>query len=377
MKYNIYFTILILSCVMCFGQSDSTKLKNIYQTAKENIYNNPKKSINQADILIKNSNGNIKVLVDSYFIKANAFANLRDNEKALFYLNKTYDIVKNLKNDSQKIDVIHRIAAIYQNLKLYDKSLTYLNEAEKIINQIKDEDKKFETISYNYTVRGLIFKDLNNCETAIDYFNKAIKNYDKINNKFIASSNKSVIYYNLGFCYFKSDPKASEDAYHKSYELAKKSGTNILIAYSLKGLGEYYFKTNNYETSLDYLNKSLQSLNKTEDSTLKRNIYNLISLNAIAKQDWRLFEKADSLSAIYNKHVVSSETKSVYKAIQAVEDEENYNLKNSFFTTIFIVITLSFIALTISVLYFRKKKKITSKNIILHQELTAILNKEQ
>jgi len=150
-----------------------------------------------------------------------------------------------------------------------------------------------------------------------------------------------------------------------------------LIAYSLKGLGEYYFKTNNYETSLDYLNKSLQSLNKTEDSTLKRNIYNLISLNAIAKQNWRLFEKADSLSAIYNKHVVSSETKSVYKAIQAVEDEENYNLKNSFFTTIFIVITSSFIVLTISVLYFRKKKKITSKNIILHQELTAILNKEQ
>ncbi|HAR72227.1 tetratricopeptide repeat protein [Empedobacter falsenii] len=377
MKYSVYFTIFLLNCIFCFGQSDSIELKNIYDVARENIYNNPKKAISQADVLIKNSHGNVGILVDSYFLKANAYSNLRDNEKALFYLNKTYTIVKSLKNDAQKVDVIHRIATIYQNLKLYDKSLSYLNEAEKIISQLKNEDKKFETISYNYTVRGLIFKDLNNCETAIDYFNKAIKNYDKINNKFIASSNKSVIYYNLGFCYFKTNVKTSEEAYHKSYELAKKSGTNILIAYSLKGLGEYYFKTNNYETSLDYLNKSLQSLDKTEDPTLKRNIYNLISLNAIAKQDWQLFEEADSLSSIYNKQVVLSETKSVYKAIQSIEEDANYDEKKSLFTSIFTIILSFIIILLISFLYFRKKKKITSENIALNQELSRLLNKEK
>ena len=159
MKYSVYFTIFLLNCIFCFGQSDSIELKNIYDVARENIYNNPKKAISQADVLIKNSHGNVGILVDSYFLKANAYSNLRDNEKALFYLNKTYTIVKSLKNDAQKVDVIHRIATIYQNLKLYDKSLSYLNEAEKIISQLKNEDKKFETISYNYTVRGLIFKD--------------------------------------------------------------------------------------------------------------------------------------------------------------------------------------------------------------------------
>ena len=81
--------------------------------------------------------------------------------------------------------------------------------------------------------------------------------------------------------------------------------------------------------------------------------------------------------SIYNKQVVLSETKSVYKAIQSIEEDANYDEKKSLFTSIFTIILSFIIILLISFLYFRKKKKITSENIALNQELSRLLNKEK
>lgn len=375
-KRNSIWLIILLGFNFCFAQSDSIKIKNLYDEARGNVYNNPKEALRQIDILIKKSQENVNQLVDIHILKATAYSNLRDNEQALENLNKTYELVNILKKKEQKVSVLHRIASIYQNLKLYDKSLIYLNEAEKIINQFDKKQDKLEAISYNYTVRGLIFKDLNNFESAVDYFNKGIESYNQVENVFVANSNKSVIHYNLGYCYLKTDIKASEKAFTESYRLAQLVGTKILLAYSLKGLGEYYFKINDYKTSNEKLNEAIILFQNLEDPILKRNVYSLVGLNSIALQEWQQYEKADSLSNIYNKKVLDSENKTIGLAIKSIKEEAKKSIKTSSSNIILISIALFIILLIISILFFIKKDKINKKIVKKQEELTTILHKK-
>ncbi|UWX68360.1 hypothetical protein NZD85_07125 [Empedobacter stercoris] len=193
MRKILLMWLMLYGSFIGFAQSDSIKIKNLYEEAKTNVYKDPKQAIKQIDVLINHSNINAKQLVDIYFLKSTAYSNLRDNEKALEYLNKTYELVNVLENKGQKVAAFHRISSIYHSLKLYDKSLVYLNEAEKTIQNLENRQEKLESVAYNYTVRGLIFKDLNNTNSAINYFNKAIRSYNQIENSFVANSNKSVI----------------------------------------------------------------------------------------------------------------------------------------------------------------------------------------
>lgn len=359
-----------------FAQSDSIKIKNLYEEAKTNVYKDPKQAIKQIDVLINHSNINAKQLVDIYFLKSTAYSNLRDNEKALEHLNKTYELVNVLENKGQKVAAFHRISSIYHSLKLYDKSLVYLNEAEKTIQNLENKQEKLESVAYNYTVRGLIFKDLNNTNSAINYFNKAIRSYNEIENSFVANSNKSVIYYNLGYCYLKTDLNAAEKSFITSYELSKLTATKILIAYSLKGLGEYYFKLNNYETSNKKLNEALIVLGDIDDSVLQRNIYSLIGLNSIAQQEWKQFEKADSLSTLYAKKVLNSENKTISIAVQSLNHEAKVSTKKTLFNAQLVGVFSLFILILMTYVFYSKQKKLNKCILENQEELVDLLRQK-
>lgn len=376
MRKALFIWLLIYCSFNCFAQSDSIKIENLYEEAKKNVYKNPKQALKQIESLIKQSNANTDQLVNIYFLKSTAYSNLSDREHALESLTKTYDLVKDLKDNQTKVSVLHRIASIYQNLKLYDKSLNYLNEAEKTIAQIKNKDEKYIAISYNYTIRGLIFKDSNNCSSAMDYFNKGIESYNQIQNKFVSNSNKSVIYYNLGYCYLKTNKNDAEKAFKESYRLAKLTDTKILIAYSLKGLGEYYFKLNEYKISNEKLNEAISLLDNIEDPILKRNIYSLVGLNSIALQEWLQYEKADSLSTLYGKKVRDSENRTISLTIKSLDEEAKSVTKKSLINTIIIGIG-SFLVLIFISYFFYKRYIMLNKNILKSQEeLISHLNKK-
>ncbi len=364
----------LLSYSFAFTQQDSLELKNIYKEAEENIYKDPRKALSQIDILINNHQNDTKLLIDGYFLKSRIYTNLKENEKALLHLEKTYNFVKNTDDYIYKSTILHQIATVFQNLKLYDKSLFYLNEAEQNINLITNQEKKYRAKGYNFIIRGFIFKDLNNCESAINYFSKAIENYDKMSDKFVATSNKSVVYYNLGYCYLNTDLAAAKSSYEKSYSLAKESGTNILVAYSLKGLGEYYFKINDYKESDKNLKDALTYIQKDEDPLLKRNLYNLIALNAVAQQQWQEYDESVRLAYIYNRKLLDTENKSMYYAVQSIDKEAKNSLKKSFYITIITIALTISTTLIIMFLFFIKKKKNNLKEKELQQELQTLLN---
>lgn len=376
MRKILLMWLMLYGSFIGFAQSDSIKIKNLYEEAKTNVYKYPKQAIKQIDVLITQSNINAKQLVDIYFLKSTAYSNLRDNEKALEHLNKTYELVNVLENKGQKVAAFHRISSIYHSLKLYDKSLVYLNEAEKTIQNLENKQEKLESVAYNCTVRGLIFKDLNNTNSAINYFNKAIRSYNQIENSFVANSNKSVIYYNLGYCYLKTDLNTAEKSFITSYELSKLTATKILIAYSLKGLGEYYFKLNNYETSNKKLNEALIVLGDIDDSVLQRNIYSLIGLNSIAQQEWKQFEKADSLSTLYAKKVLNSENKTISIAVQSLNHEAKVSTKKTLFNAQLVGIFSLFILILMTYVFYSKQKKLNKCILENQEELVDLLRQK-
>lgn len=373
MRYLLTFILFVINMSYTFAKVDTIAINKLYAEAQNNAYNHPYKALEQADYLIKNSKKQ-DIEIAAYFIKIKAYSTLRHHEELLDQLKKTFHKVETLNDSSLKIELINKIAGAYQGLKLYDLSIHNLNETLKIIEKEKDPDIRLKNLCYNQVVRGLIYKDLSRCDIAKEYFLQAAKGYAKIKDLYVANANRSVIYYNLGYCYL-GETKLDEakEVFKQSLAYAELSGTNLLKAYSLKGLASYHFEEKKYEQSITYLKEAVVLSKDIDDLTLQRSIETLFYYNYIATNDWKAYESSYANATKLSRTVLIDENESIYASIKANEEELAERKDHLTLKTLFITGILTAIFIVLSLLFFKNNKKLTLKGKELHAQFIKSL----
>lgn len=138
------------------------------------------------------------------------YYNLNENEKAMEYFQKVYQLRKEIGYEKRLASVLMKIAHVKKKTGKYDEAVEYYNEAIKYANKFKDD----------YTI-NLIYPSL------------------------------AYTYYRMGEYY------KSRDLYKKSIDLSIKLNLPDNVAVSHMGLANVYRELGDFKSALFYINKAL------------------------------------------------------------------------------------------------------------------------
>ncbi len=214
-----------------------------------------------------------------------------ENDSAIFYYEKAWPIVKNIKESELANAVSTGLANTFWETGNYSSGLELSLDAEQFFEQYNVMGDKYAVLN----IIALNYEGLFEYEKALEYFNKtlgALKKSDR-------ESFMGIVYSNMGRLYYKQKKyiqaldfiregvKLEEENFFfssagKSYTMManaflklnqfdstlvylKKahnhninSDDKVGLARTYLGYGEYYFKQNQYSASVDYLFKVLE-----------------------------------------------------------------------------------------------------------------------
>ncbi len=202
------------------------------------------------------------------------------------------EMLKKVKNERLKFDILNQLGIIYDYLGNSDKALEFFNEALKIAEKL--DEKSYIVICYinlgyiykvkgnlnkalRYTEKalnlsmkidyldgiitsllniGVIYMEKRNFKKALDFFEKALKlTKDLEDSKDILA----MLYVNIGNVYnkFEKVDKALE-YYEKALKISRKIKNKEVIAVVYIGIGNIYFNMGAFKKSLYYYRKALK-----------------------------------------------------------------------------------------------------------------------
>ncbi|HLF51441.1 tetratricopeptide repeat protein, partial [Flavobacterium sp.] len=124
----------------------------------------------------------IRLTYECYITLGNALEGLNNNEKALEYYNKAYQITENLKNDSQyemlKAQTYNYIGRIFQKKEAHNEAINYFKEALNFDNFSNSNPLLYANLTNNLAYSKFKLGD----KSALDQFNEALQIRDSLNN---------------------------------------------------------------------------------------------------------------------------------------------------------------------------------------------------
>lgn len=367
-----FFLLLValLSTLFSFSQNKS-ETDSLIRFASLEIYKNPNNAIRIANQIIEKSANNIDTKIKAYKLISDAYSSKRDYEKSLSFVIKANDLIRFSKDELLKISVSNKTAIQYHQLKIYDKSIQYLDQAEQLILNYPIKDSIHTQLGKNYLVRGFIYKEKLNCDIANYYFDKGIAEILKANDK-ANNSALSIAKYNKGNCYILMlNNQLANVNFKEAIEHAKIVNAKSLQAFALKGLAKVYTLEGNYDEAIKTLNEALTISADVDDLILNQEIYNGLSENYLAVNNW------DQYKVFHSKYIATqnlnkqSERKSISVSLREKDKELNSKLtkqKNKFFLFIFILIAMSVALFILYLLLVRRKKtEISQLNLQIEQ----------
>lgn len=216
-----------------------------------------------------------------------------EQKKALESYYKSIKLNLQIKNYSGLVNSYNNLANYYlaDNKKI---ALEYYQKAIKLLDKL-NEYKKSAVINMNI---GVLYSsndfDRMNYDSAVYYYLNALESFQKVND----SSNLSLLYNNLGFLYEKEgNYSASIANYKKSIYLKSELEDLNGLATSRLNLGNVYLQQEKYKESLEQYEKSLELSESIGDSNLKMHLYsNMVK----AKMGIGAVEEASLLFQKYN-----------------------------------------------------------------------------
>ncbi|MHA1249893.1 MAG: tetratricopeptide repeat protein [Candidatus Helarchaeota archaeon] len=100
--------------------------------------------------------------------------------EALKLLNKCARIYEQLYNDLKKGDIFRMIALIYRDLNDLDSALEFHNKALDIFQQLNDKEREARELRSI----GEILNDMEDYDDALKYYEKSLNIFQKLNNDF-------------------------------------------------------------------------------------------------------------------------------------------------------------------------------------------------
>ena len=199
-----------------------------------------------------------KTVTDSYYI-ANHFNNLgsfynskRDYQRAIDYHQKAAAYYNALKDIKERVINTTTLGKMWVNLKDYERALYYLNASEELITSSDAPESYAKSLSEVYYQKAVIYRD-------IKHFNKAL-DYAKLSIKLDNDLNKGFNLITIGSIYLKLKQPAlaiktlgqALEAIPDNHTYAK---TNIPRIYQY--LGDTYAYQQQYKEALKNYNKAL------------------------------------------------------------------------------------------------------------------------
>lgn len=368
-KSFILAILLILSTRYSVFAQDQKKLEQLIKTANVEMYENPEKVISTGLKIIQLSKNNIDLKIKAYKLVSDGYSSKREYQKSLKYLIKALELLPKSEDKLLKISIDTKAGIQYHQLNIYQSAITYLDRAEKMCLEYPVKDSVSSFLGVNYVVRGFIYKEKLNCDIAISFFDKGIKELSS-NNKINENATRiSIAKYNKGNCYLLLEETAlAEKCFKEAFTSAKKVNAKSLEAFALKGIAQIHTLNGTYDEAISELNQAYSIAKNVNDLVLNQEIYIGLSENYLAMNQPEKYKE-------YQQKLMHTQTKLKENERASIENllQENYNnLENkakaefsNFWIVLFLVFTISvpLIALIIS--------KKTNNNI---KELKANIN---
>ncbi|SFN47798.1 Tetratricopeptide repeat-containing protein [Bizionia echini] len=387
MRFSFTYIILFLVGVIKFNTVLAGNLQNSQQidsliTARMNdIYENPDQSIAYGLSVYQDSKTSNVLKIRALMLMSLGYTSKRDYQKALKYIIKANELSSDSDSQTLKTRILFSTGILYQQLKIYDKSIEYMEKIEQVslMPSLRDSIDIQITLANSYIVKGFIYKDNLNCDIALEYFDKGVREYEKFNTA-KHNANLSIIYYNKGNCYILlSEYGNAKNSFNRSIGLAKLDKANSLISFAQKGLAEVYTLEGNYQDAINLLQKALETSKNVGDLVLNLGIYKGLFENYLALNQWDEYQKYYDLYLKTQLAVKISERNSVSDSI-----DENSKLQNEKITVIqnqfqnrlkWIIVTVFIIGMIVVLLEIKSRKriKILQKTVEKTQNLKSNL----
>lgn len=336
-----------------YAQNSGGSSKNV------NPYQNPDEAIRVGDSMYNNISNPVSVRIKGLSLASDGYTSKRNYKVALEKVLKANELLETFDNKVTKIRILTSIGLKLQQLKVYDEALDYLDQAKVLIDSYPYKDSVTMSTAINYNVKGLIFKEQLSCDIAISYFNKAINEYNKLNE--IKYSQISIIKYNIGNCYIQtSEYELAKKNFDESLKYAEQANASSLRAFALKGMALVYRYQGDYAISVKKLQEAISISEGVGDVVLDMAIYNALSNNYSSLGDWknhRIYNKkyidAQEQLTVYEREAVSNSVDELIKE----ENEKLTELNRNFYYKASILGLLIIVAGIIVAYYYKKKKR--------------------
>jgi len=214
----------------------------------------------------------------------------------------------NVLNEKQKItevaDIIMLTSDSYYRLGNYSNSIKYAQTAKKLFQQLGD--KNGEAVAVRQI--GFTYGKMNQFEEAYDYFTQSVVVFEKSNNYIELAAT----YNHMGNLIekWKQDYTLAESLYRKSILNAEKVNNQESISYSLEFIGIVKSMEGDKDSSVYYLNQSLEirkTLNKPFPLALSyTNLAEVMDQNGDLQQAHHFYNKALQISNSIHFHDLSN-----------------------------------------------------------------------
>lgn len=368
-NYILVAIFLLFNCFYIFAQ-DQKKLEQLIKNSNVEMYENPDKVIATGFKIIQLAINNIDLKIKAYKLISDGYSSKRDYQKSLKYLLKAIGLLPKSEDKLLKISIDTKAGIQYHQLNIYESAITYLDRAEKMCLEYPVQDSVSSFLGVNYIVRGFIYKEKLNCDIAISFFDKGIKELSS-NNKTLENASKiSIAKYNKGNCFILSQQNVlAEQSFKEALQIAKKVNAKSLEAFALKGIAQIYTLNGAYLDAINELNLAFSIANNVNDLVLNKEIYKGLSENYLALNNPKKYQE-------YQQKLTLTQTKLKENERASIENLllENYNnLENKSkteFSSFGIIVFLS-MGVAIPIIFFFISKN--ANNSI--RELKAKINK--
>jgi tetratricopeptide (TPR) repeat protein len=363
-KHTIVFYILVVGLLTANAlcAQKGKKLDSIIKAASAEIYTDPDKVIKTGEQIVKQSEKNVDYKIKGYKLIADAYSSKRDYEKSLAYVIKANELLNLSQDELLKIIILNKMGIQYHQLKVYDKALQYLDQAEQLIMEYPIKDSIHTELGKNYCVRGFIYKEKLSCAIAVAFLDRGIAEIRKSHLK-ADNAKLSIAQYNKGNCYLlMSNNTLARKNFEESVESAKMVNAKSLQAFALKGLAKVFTLEGKYAEAINALKEALNLSSEVDDLILNQELYNGLSENYLAVNDWDNYK-------IY--HLKYNNTQKLIKDHERVSVSESLGVKAGELKTkltdlssrFYYLLLVLFLLLTLIVLFFyviikRKRKDI-------------------
>ncbi|MBN2682693.1 MAG: tetratricopeptide repeat protein [Bacteroidales bacterium] len=174
-----------------------------------------------------------------------------DFDKAALHYKKALEFFNQDNDEFGKATVFNNLGMIFNKKKECDSSLFYFNKALEIRNR----QGELNTIALSYRYIGNAYKTCKNFEKSRYFLKKAFMMYEKAS-EMNGAAQLLLFIGDLEFDYF--DAEDALKNYENAAQIYEQQGNNSGLAEALNRMSKVHVSLRNYQTSIDYANKSLE-----------------------------------------------------------------------------------------------------------------------